>query len=617
MVESVRLHLLGQTYATRQSGDDEQHCRIQPRPLYLLAYLGLNWQRAHRREELQVLFWGDKSPDAASNNLRQALWHLRQALPPDTLLLSEDRVQWNSAAAPWADALAFETALDDGDLDTALSLYVGPLLPDCYDEWAQLERERLHLRYLATLESRAHQHYKARRWQAALDDGSTLLNADPLNEAAVRLVMACHWAMNQRESARRCYDGYRQRARRELQTDPLPETSTLYQRILRGEPHPDQVAAPPDATIASQTAHLSLLETLGAFRQGLEQATTWVAQADGSARAEALRWQGAFYLRLGRLAEARAALTDALSLTASPQQQVAILSILATTETALGDYASAETHFTQALRVSPLALAARARLLGALGGLYGRRGNSAEARRTLEEAVRLARELGDPAVMAMTSGNLGILLIGQRETEAAERALQEALTAARRADAHWLTAHVTGHLGVLDQDRGDWESAARNYHNARALTETIGDQRAHLLWTLNLGIVRYEQARYADALSLLNAGREQAIAQGSKSLEAGAHIFIGACLVAQGQPADGLASIERGLALAQAIRDQERILIGLLHRGRALAAMNRTDEARATLQDGLRQAEASQMHRLGDYLRAELARVTNRPTSNL
>ena len=235
----------------------------------------------------------------------------------------------------------------------------------------------MHLRYLATLESRAHRHYKARRWQAALDDGSTLLNADPLNEAAVRLVMACHWAMNQRESARRCYDGYRQRARRELQTDPLPETSTLYQRILRGEPHPDQVAAPPDATIASQTAHLSLLETLGAFRQGLEQATTWVAQADGSARAEALRWQGAFYLRLGRLAEARAALTDALSLTASPQQQVAILSILATTETALGDYASAETHFTQALRVSPLALAARARLLGALGGLYGRRGNSA------------------------------------------------------------------------------------------------------------------------------------------------------------------------------------------------------------------------------------------------
>jgi tetratricopeptide (TPR) repeat protein len=143
----------------------------------------------------------------------------------------------------------------------------------------------------------------------------------------------------------------------------------------------------------------------------------------------------------------------------------------------------------------------------------------------------------------------------------------------------------------------------------RALTEAIGDQRANLLWTLNLGIVRYEQARYAEAMPLLTDGQARAVAQGSKSLEAGAHIFIGACLVAQDKQTEGLESIERGLALARSIRDQERILIGLLHQGRALIALGRTDEARATLQDGLRQAEVSQMHRLGEYLRAELQRI--------
>jgi tetratricopeptide (TPR) repeat protein len=193
-----------------------------------------------------------------------------------------------------------------------------------------------------------------------------------------------------------------------------------------------------------------------------------------------------------------------------------------------------------------------------------------------------------PGAAGRASGNLGILLIGQKETDAAEAALQQALEAARRVDAHWLTAHLTGHLGVLAQDRIELDRAAEHYQNARILTKMIGDQRSSAFWTLNLGIVRPEQGRCDLALPLLTEGRDQAIAQGIRNLEAGAHIFYGSCLVSMGQHAEGLESIERGLALA---------------------AMSRADEARSTLQDGLRQAEASRMHRLGDFLRAELDRL--------
>lgn len=611
----IRLYLLGQTCIARHQLGNEQRCRIQPRSLCVLAYLALNWRQSHRREELQTQFWPNKPADAAANNLRQSLWQLRQVLP-EAFCFDEDRVQWNPASPPWVDALAFEEALTANDLDNALALYRGPLLPDVYDEWAQLERERLHLRYLTALESRAQQQYEKRQWQAALTDATTLSTADPLNEVAVRLVIACHWALGQREAARRCHDAYRQRARAELQAEPLPETTALYQRILR-EVHPDQSSPPLDSSFATQAAHFSLFETLGAFRQGLEQATAWVVRSDGAEHAEALRWQGTFYLRVGKLSEARASLLTALPLASTAHQQVAILSILATTETGQGDYASAEAHFAQALRISPLAPSARVRLLGALGGLQGRKGNSEQARRHFEEAVELARTLSDPASLAMASGNLGIMLIGQKQPDAATRALQEALAAARQADAHWLTAHITGHLGVLDQDRGDLDAAAQNYQTARTLTETIGDQRANLLWTMNLGIVHYEQACYAEALPLLTQGREQAMAQGSRSLEAGAHIFIGACLVGQGKSIEGLASIERGFALAQTIGDQERILMGLLHRGKALSALDRKEEACATLQEGLRQAESSQMHRLAGFLRTEMGKINEFPISNL
>jgi DNA-binding SARP family transcriptional activator len=606
--DKVYLHLLGQAYIAwgDQTRTAREPVHVQPRPLRLLAYLALDWKRPHRREELQDLFWPHKPSGPAANNLRQALWHLRQALPPDSLCVQDDTVQWNPAMPPWVDALAFEAALEAGDLDTALNLYAGPFLPDAYDEWAQLERERLHLRYLGALEMRAERHYEAQQWEAALSDAETLLAADSLNEAAARLVMACHWALGQRESARRCYDAFRQRARAELQTDPLPETTTLYQRILRGEAHPERFPQMPDATFAAQRAHLSLLETLGAFRQGLEQATAWASEAGGPARAVAMRWQGRFYIRLGDCEAARAALTVALPQAASPDQQALILADLATAEMGVSDYASSEAHFVLALRLSPLQPATRLHLLSSLGGLLGRMGRPAEARITLEEAVRLARDQGDPARLAVASGNLGILLIGQKETLAAEAALHTALDAARRADAHWLTAHLTGHLGVLAEDQNDLDKAAEHYQDARALTKMIGDQRSTVLWTLNLGVLRHKQERCDEAVPLLVEGKAQAAAQGARSLEAGALIFYGSCLVSQGQHAEGLESIERGLALAQAVHDQERILMGYLHRGRALATMGRADEARSALQHGLGQAETSQMHRLGDFLRAEL-----------
>jgi DNA-binding SARP family transcriptional activator/Tfp pilus assembly protein PilF len=568
-----------------------------------LAYLALQWEQSHRREALRALFWPDKSSRQAANNLRQALYHLRQALPPATLLLQEETVLWNPETPPWVDVLAFEAALDAEDLDAALGLYGGPLLPDCYAEWSQLEQERLHLRYLAALETRAHRHYEARRWEPALADAESLLSADPLNEAAARLSMACHWALGRREAARRRYEALRRRLHDELQNDPLPETTALHQRILRGEAHPDQAPPPADETIAPKRAHFSLLETLGAFRQGLEQTTAWAAKANGAALAEAMRWQGRFHMRLGQLAESRAALESALPLATTSSLQAVVLADLATTETALGDYEAAETHYDRALHLSPVT---RARLLSSLGGLQGRTGHSTEARRTLEEAVRLAQTQDDPATLAVASGNLGILLIGQGESDAAEAALQQALAAARRADTHWLTAHLTGHLGLLAEDRGDLETATQHYQDARTLTKTIGSERSAILWTLNLGIICYEQDRWSEALSLLTEGQREAAEQGSRNLEAGATIFIGACLVAQGKEAEGLDSIEQGLALALDLGDAERILMGYLHQGRALMTMGRTREASLALKKGLRLAEESGMARLGRRILAEL-----------
>jgi hypothetical protein len=146
--------------------------------------------------------------------------------------------------------------------------------------------------------------------------------------------------------------------------------------------------------------------------------------------------------------------------------------------------------------------------------------------------------------------------------------VQEALDAARQADAHWLTAHLTGHLGLLAQDRDDLKQATRHYERSRTLAETFGARRGAALPT--------PFTRTPRAASRPQPG-------------AAANIFLRSFLVA-------LDGRSEGLALAQPIGNQGRILIGLLHRGRALAAPHRIVEARALLLKGLAQAESSPGH---------------------
>ena len=69
-----------------------QSARIQA----LLAYLALEPARAHSREALAALFWPDEPDQVAKQNLRQALYQLRQLLGEQIdrfLLVTRDTVQ--------------------------------------------------------------------------------------------------------------------------------------------------------------------------------------------------------------------------------------------------------------------------------------------------------------------------------------------------------------------------------------------------------------------------------------------------------------------------------------------------------------------------------------------
>jgi DNA-binding SARP family transcriptional activator len=88
-----------------------------PRMHALLAYLVLEAARPHTRETLAGLFWPDEPNQTAKQNLRQALYQLRQLLAEQHapfLLVTRDTVQFNPTSDYVVDVATFVQALQQG-----------------------------------------------------------------------------------------------------------------------------------------------------------------------------------------------------------------------------------------------------------------------------------------------------------------------------------------------------------------------------------------------------------------------------------------------------------------------------------------------------------------------
>ena len=133
----------------------------RPRCQVLLAYLLLHRHAPQSRRHLAFLLWPDSSEAQALTNLRHVLHDLQAALPNGErwLIITAPTLQWNAAAPFDFDVNTFEQGTRAGasaaDLQSAVNLYRGDLLPACYDDWIVPEHERLLQAYLSALEKLA------------------------------------------------------------------------------------------------------------------------------------------------------------------------------------------------------------------------------------------------------------------------------------------------------------------------------------------------------------------------------------------------------------------------------------------------------------------------------
>jgi DNA-binding SARP family transcriptional activator len=244
----LRVRLFGQFCISCEEGSPVDLRGQKPREL--LAYLLLHPKRAHRREALAGVLWGDTPTTQSKKYLRQALWQLQGVFRPhhaELLLITNDHVQLNPSVELWTDVAAFEAALAalggrqresfDAErvplLEEAADLYRGELLDGWYCDWFLSERDRLHEKYLGLLERLLAYYAACEDDEKGVACAAQVLSYDRTREAAHRALMRFHHRAGDRAAALRQYAQCVSALREELDVEPSAETAALDELIRR------------------------------------------------------------------------------------------------------------------------------------------------------------------------------------------------------------------------------------------------------------------------------------------------------------------------------------------------------------------------------------------------
>jgi DNA-binding SARP family transcriptional activator len=196
----------------------------------LISFLALH-PRALLRVFVAGSLWMNVSESQACSSLRSLLWTVRARIPvidaTSTHLSLAPRVHVDVA-----DCTELLRRLGDSDAppsraDLHALCEAGELLPDWYDEWLTVERERLRQRRLHSLDAACHRLTAAGRYAEAVEAGLCAVAVEPLRETGHAAVIGAHLAEGNLIEASRQYEQLRDLLRENLGTVPSAHVRML------------------------------------------------------------------------------------------------------------------------------------------------------------------------------------------------------------------------------------------------------------------------------------------------------------------------------------------------------------------------------------------------------
>jgi DNA-binding SARP family transcriptional activator/tetratricopeptide (TPR) repeat protein len=240
-----------------------------------LALIALRRDPQHR-SRLAFELWPDSNESQARTNLRKLLHDLRHALPDvdEFIEINSETVRWITTGPSEVDVLRFHDAMAAGDLEFAVHLYAGDLLPACYDDWVVDQRLKLRSEALGALARLTEEAARRRDHKTTVRDAQRIIELEPTDETAVRLQMEAHLALGDRAAALRAYHRYAEMLEHELAVTPGEAIREMYERIrgvavnrdeMRGE---DVTPAAESRFVGRDLERARLVEAWDAVRDG-------------------------------------------------------------------------------------------------------------------------------------------------------------------------------------------------------------------------------------------------------------------------------------------------------------------------------------------------------------
>jgi tetratricopeptide (TPR) repeat protein len=243
--------------------------------------------------------------------------------------------------------------------------------------------------------------------------------------------------------------------------------------------------------------------------------------------------------------------------------------------------------------------------LNNVGWFYSMRGELERGRLYIEQALEVARRLGDPLSIAFMTGNVGQNALLKGEWDEARSYLEQALDLVLPLGSGWALAYIYLDLGELSLAEGKVEEGTRSLLECIAIAESSGDLQG-LRWAHRvLAEQDLLEGRPDAALERLQPlldrpGLEEALVTDLLPVLAEAQLALGQVEVAEETAAN---------AVTRGIRQKNRLshVRALRARSKVLAKRGRRDGAEADLEEAVtlaRQiaypyAEAQALHDMG------------------
>ncbi|MBI4233218.1 MAG: tetratricopeptide repeat protein [Chloroflexi bacterium] len=180
--------------------------------LYLLCY-----RKTVTREELQEVLWPDRSANLSRNALHNCVYRARQALYGECIIQEGGRYHLNPRGTFSLDLEEFNKLVGlagrlpkDSEKraeyhETAIQLYRGAFLEDCYSDWSGEIRAQAEARYSQSLDSLADFHAKKGQHEEAARYLEKLLEHDSTNEDAFERLILLRLRQRETTAAYRLY----------------------------------------------------------------------------------------------------------------------------------------------------------------------------------------------------------------------------------------------------------------------------------------------------------------------------------------------------------------------------------------------------------------------------